>query len=303
MQRKLFTNSAITWKKVTCRRIQHRAKIRVNFENIGIRILPIFDCDDILLTLRSLLCVCECSIPRCHWNWRKSWSPTPLCHKKLTNPFLSKFGDASSNSHFQSGYDPQFYDVVSYSHGAFPNGGRDDNRCEQCNRSFSDPIAKLQHLRYSSNHNICCSHDFSTPDDLRYHLINSPDHSYCEKCDEHFQEQGRGQRYWSHITNSPHAHHFCKSCQVELDTSELLNEHLADVHFCCVPCGVHCGTEEKLNVHKQVSGRHWICNQCLREFRGESQLIQHEKIHLEKNITCPRCHMGFCSNSALIIHW
>lgn len=145
--------------------------------------------------------------------------------------------------------------------------------CGLCERSFRDYIAKLQHIRDSDNHNVCITcdkdYEYDSFEDLRKHYVESGEHSYCAKCEEHFDERGRGPWYWQHMELK---HYYCKSCQFQLETIPRLNQHLEEFHFCCVRCEKQCGDEQKLKIHKEISGRHWICDQCLGDFPSKSKL-------------------------------
>ena len=111
---------------------------------------------------------------------------------------------------------------------------------------------------------------------LQQHWIQSPQHDYCQRCDEHFDDDGE------------------------------LEEHYDECHFWCRKCRRFFKHMRGLMEHYRQSQMHHYCLSCHRDFQSESNLRAHlnSSLHKPKDFGCPLrgCGLAFVSASALTQH-
>ncbi|XP_073832082.1 uncharacterized protein isoform X2 [Musca autumnalis] len=103
----------------------------------------------------------------------------------------------------------------------------------------------------------------------------------------------------------------CAYCPREFKTTKSLNQHerihideSSDTAFTCDDCGRQYKSKILLDTHRKQAHkeRDNVCTICGNAFKLKNQLVNHMKLHLEKNIPCPHCDKKYARQFDLNVH-
>ena len=96
----------------------------------------------------------------------------------------------------------------------------------------------------------------------------------------------------------------CKS-QKSLNQHEKMHQGASpDVIYICSDCDRSYATQHLLQQHRKQAHkeRDHFCPICGNGFKLKNQLVNHMKLHLEKNIKCPHCEKCYARKFDLDVH-
>ncbi|XP_023305023.2 zinc finger protein 157-like isoform X2 [Lucilia cuprina] len=105
--------------------------------------------------------------------------------------------------------------------------------------------------------------------------------------------------------------YLCAFCPRDFKSSKYLHQHekahhaeSADVIYVCADCERQYATQYLLETHRKQAHkeRDNVCNICGNAFKLRNQLVNHMKLHLEKNIPCPHCDKKYARQFDLNVH-
>ncbi|KAM7346534.1 uncharacterized protein ACRADG_006419 isoform 1-T1 [Cochliomyia hominivorax] len=105
--------------------------------------------------------------------------------------------------------------------------------------------------------------------------------------------------------------YLCAFCPREFKNSKSLHQHEkshhgenSDIVYVCTDCEKQYASQYLLETHRKQAHkeRDNICKICGNAFKLRSQLVNHMKLHLEKNIPCPHCDKKYARNFDLNVH-
>lgn len=77
-----------------------------------------------------------------------------------------------------------------------------------------------------------------------------------------------------------------------------------DIVYACSDCDRQYASQYLLDTHRKHAHkeRDNVCNICGNAFKMKNQLMNHMKLHLEKNIPCPHCDKKYARHFDLNVH-
>ncbi|XP_065365734.1 zinc finger protein 157-like isoform X1 [Calliphora vicina] len=105
--------------------------------------------------------------------------------------------------------------------------------------------------------------------------------------------------------------YLCSFCPREFKNSKYLHQHekvhhaeSSDIVYVCTDCERQYASQYLLDVHRKQAHkeRDNVCNICGNAFKLRNQLVNHMKLHLEKNIPCPHCDKKYARPFDLNVH-
>ncbi|CAL8114642.1 unnamed protein product [Orchesella dallaii] len=189
-------------------------------------------------------------------------------------------------------------------------------RCGTCSKSFqykSNYTRHLQtHIRSRPRPYDCtiCKTYFTSSQCLQRHsrVVHQKIKTYsCVFCVKQFYFVANLNRHI--IGHVGEKHFWCKTCDMELSTSLVLQKHQRRQHtkpnrFKCSQCSKAYTTWDNLKVHRLNHGpKSFECFICLKMFATNRNLESHILIHVnEKPFLCSECDEEFKVKSALTVH-
>lgn len=201
-------------------------------------------------------------------------------------------------------------------HGSSNN---EDNRCKECNRTFTRYNHLLRHMLTHSDEkpHVCnfCGKGFSRSDHLQKHIQSI----HCEKnykCDQCSSAYGRKDHLQRHIEtrhnkdSSIQKPQFdCDMCEKKFTTKAYLAKHKllhTDRLYACKHCSETFPEKEQMKEHqkkKHTQPRNFLCNICGDSFQRNEYLKIHMRRHTgEKPYKCRFCEKGFPRSTDLKMH-
>lgn len=195
----------------------------------------------------------------------------------------------------------------------------EDNRCKECNRSFTRYNHLLRHMLTHSDEkpHVCnfCGKGFSRSDHLQKHIQSI----HCEKnykCDQCSSAYGRKDHLLRHIETrhnkdpSIQKPQFnCDMCEKKFTTKAYLAKHKllhTDRLYACKHCSETFPEKELMKEHqkeKHAQPRNFLCNICGDSFQRNEYLKIHMRRHTgEKPYKCRFCEKGFPRSTDLKMH-
>lgn len=195
----------------------------------------------------------------------------------------------------------------------------EDNRCKECNRTFSRYNHLLRHMLTHSSEkpHICkfCSKGFSRSDHLQKHVqsIHSEKNYKCEQCDSAYGRKDHLQRHIEtrHNKNpsAPKPQYECDMCEKKFTTKTYLVRHKllhTDRLYACKHCTETFHEKEQMKEHqkqKHTQPRNFLCSICGDSFQRNEYLKIHMRRHTgEKPYKCRYCDKGFPRSTDLKMH-
>ncbi|KAM7347048.1 uncharacterized protein ACRADG_006716 [Cochliomyia hominivorax] len=201
-------------------------------------------------------------------------------------------------------------------HGSSKN---EDNRCKECNRTFTRYNHLLRHMLTHSDEkpHVCnfCGKGFSRSDHLQKHIQSI----HCEKnykCDQCSSAYGRKDHLQRHIETRHNKdptvqkpQFDCDMCEKKFTTKAYLAKHKllhTDRLYACKHCSETFPEKEQMKEHqkkKHAQPRNFLCNICGDSFQRNEYLKIHMRRHTgEKPYKCRFCEKGFPRSTDLKMH-
>ncbi|XP_023303972.2 zinc finger protein 420 [Lucilia cuprina] len=201
-------------------------------------------------------------------------------------------------------------------HGSTKN---EDNRCKECNRTFTRYNHLLRHMLTHSDEkpHVCnfCGKGFSRSDHLQKHIQSI----HCEKnykCDQCSSAYGRKDHLQRHIETRHNKdptiqkpQFDCDMCEKKFTTKAYLAKHKllhTDRLYACKHCSETFTEKEQMKEHqkkKHAQPRNFLCNICGDSFQRNEYLKIHMRRHTgEKPYKCRFCEKGFPRSTDLKMH-
>ncbi|XP_061392309.1 zinc finger protein 420-like [Musca vetustissima] len=190
-------------------------------------------------------------------------------------------------------------------------------QCESCSQTYKT-IEEL-HLHQEQCCNVSASedHDITVEDDFEENMLESIDAIvYCEVCNKKLLKKNLKRHMLVHQRKDKKTTEdvnklLCAYCPREFKTSKSLHQHeriheseSAYTIYTCDDCGRQYATQLLLDTHRKQAHkeRDHICSICGNAFKLKNQLVNHMKLHLEKNIQCPHCDKKYARQFDLNVH-
>uniref|UniRef100_A0A1I8PE34 Protein krueppel n=1 Tax=Stomoxys calcitrans TaxID=35570 RepID=A0A1I8PE34_STOCA len=196
---------------------------------------------------------------------------------------------------------------------------QEENRCQQCDRTFSRYNHLLRHMLTHSDEkpHTCkfCSKGFSRSDHLQKHIqsIHAEKNFKCDQCDSAY---GRKDHLLRHIETrhnknpaAPKPQFACDMCEKKFTTKTYLVRHKllhTDRLYACKHCPATFPEKEQMKEHSKKEHsqpRNFLCSICGDSFQRNEYLKIHMRRHTgEKPYKCRFCEKGFPRSTDLKMH-
>ncbi|XP_037938328.1 zinc finger protein 260-like isoform X2 [Teleopsis dalmanni] len=207
--------------------------------------------------------------------------------------------------------------------------------CNICKIKYrSESYLKEHYKTHLNSFHVCyietCAKNFSSAASLRNHICTDhPDEvstskfetnndavATCPICNKKLLSKNLEKHIILHkkkeaeeMSNTPKF--LCAYCPREFKSQKSLNQHekchigqKPDVAYPCLECNKEYNTEYLLEQHRKQAHkeREFQCKICGNSFKLKNQLMNHLKLHLEKNIECPHCDKKYARHFDLNVH-
>uniref|UniRef100_A0A1A9Z4V6 Protein krueppel n=1 Tax=Glossina pallidipes TaxID=7398 RepID=A0A1A9Z4V6_GLOPL len=194
----------------------------------------------------------------------------------------------------------------------------EENRCLQCNRTFSRYNHLLRHMLTHSDEkpHVCCycGKRFSRSDHLQKHIasLHTEKQFKCDQCSCAYGRKDHLQRHKEtrHGNNPPPPKLFeCDMCEKKFTTKAYLMKH-KQLHgarlYVCKHCPETFNDKDLLKEHQKkmhTQPRNFLCSICGDSFQRNEYLKIHMRRHTgEKPYKCRFCEKGFPRSTDLKMH-
>ena len=177
-------------------------------------------------------------------------------------------------------------------------------KCEDCNKTFSQPAAKFRHVR--AVHDVqsfkCkkCDKHYNRRDVLNRHIKTAHELETieCKECEETFKRSDFLERHIRAVHDCEE--YKCEHCNKKFNRKDILERHQEKGDNECNECDMTFCSMRKLQHHFTEEHGLYECEICEKIFKKKSNLVEHNVFVAGEK--CSICDKQFCGKKKLFAH-